>query len=1028
MSSSEHEIPTMDVNHEGIEEEFYLPDGSKVPDKFDDVSQRSNVTCRRQRNLTEKGAEYYINLQTKRRKMLIEELIRKKCFIEESMRTFKNVPDVINTLRDVDSITAELYEVNERLFGLLGDENFKSLYEQNQQIDQDTVMVKTMATRWLKDAEKDDARSHSSRSSSSTASSRSSRSGRTTSSKRYMSSLVEKVAVEEAKLAELRLEMSLTEEKSRLDQEARNLKLKEEQQKSEARVAVYRKYANQQDAEVKIDETRQNAATVPDDVIRSRTQQYINDAFNSSPAAMSSSVPVYTAAFSVSIPENVSTTSITSTTSSTQQCNTDVYMYSQAASDPVSLSKYIISSKPYELNDSTYSNHQHVQQPNHIASKKNQIESSKNQHSMLESSSSPKVPTDKSYDVLCKLLREQGAPVADLDVFTGNPLDYKYFMKSFEEVVEQRIVDSRGRLTRLMKCTGGEAKELIKGCIHKEDGYFYAKQLLEKRYGDHHRILGEYRKQLREWKPLRAGDGESYRKFYSFLLQCSSLVDGRVWSALDSPDNLRMILSKLPGAARDRWNRKVLQIRTSLREPELNDLIQFVENETTLMTDPLYSRDALQEFNNTTSTPAKIHGKIKTFSNHLPIICPCCKDAHDLDDCSTFSKKDIKGKMTFIMRARLCFGCLSKTHIIKDCRKRRTCMRCNEKHPTCLHGMKPKPKDEKNKNLHHTDSQYAKKRDIKGDVKEKQNDEKLYAAASWSQQRVISICVVPVTIRHKNSKIEVKTHALLDSCSQGTFASDELIKDLKVNGIPTEITIKTLNGEQTDKSRMIQDLMIKSSYDESDSWTKLPKTYTRQEISSSEEEVATFEKLKRWKYLNRLKNKLCDVDDVKIGILVGANCPAALEPEEVIRSQDNGPYAFRTKLGWCVVGPIDQLSERNHVTCKRISLQTRSLIVNEIEFKDVGIQNMLKQLYNIDKVESRNHIKIANEYDLDEISQNDLKFMKILQQNTKMTNGHFEVPLPFKCEVQLPNNRWIAMKRAETLKKKFIKDKFFQKD
>ena len=54
--------------------------------------------------------------------------------------------------------------------------------------------------------------------------------------------------------------------------------------------------------------------------------------------------------------------------------------------------------------------------------------------------------------------------------------------------------------------------------------------------------------------------------------------------------------------------------------------------------------------------------------------------------------------------------------------------------------------------------------------------------------------------------------------------------------------------------------------------------------------------------------------------------------------------------------------------------------------------------------------------------------MKILQQDRKKTNGHYEVPLPFKCEIQLPNNRWIAMKRAESLKRKFMKDKVFQED
>ena len=163
-------------------------------------------------------------------------------------------------------------------------------------------------------------------------------------------------------------------------------------------------------------------------------------------------------------------------------------------------------------------------------------------------------PEDVTYSILCRLLQEQGAPEADLDIFDGNPLEYNFFIKNFEEVVEKKIADPRGRLTRLMKFTSGEAKELIKGCIHREssDGYSFAKQLLAKRFGDRNRILAEYRKQLKEWKPLKLGDGAAYRKYYSFLLKCSSIGSGSHWYALDSPDNIRLVLSKLPGAARDR--------------------------------------------------------------------------------------------------------------------------------------------------------------------------------------------------------------------------------------------------------------------------------------------------------------------------------------------------------------------------------------------------------------------------------------------------------------------------------------------
>ena len=46
-------------------------------------------------------------------------------------------------------------------------------------------------------------------------------------------------------------------------------------------------------------------------------------------------------------------------------------------------------------------------------------------------------------------------------------------------------MDARGRLTRLIKYTSGDAKELIKHCIHRpaHEGYEEAKQLLKERYG-----------------------------------------------------------------------------------------------------------------------------------------------------------------------------------------------------------------------------------------------------------------------------------------------------------------------------------------------------------------------------------------------------------------------------------------------------------------------------------------------------------------------------------------------------------------
>ena len=58
-----------------------------------------------------------------------------------------------------------------------------------------------------------------------------------------------------------------------------------------------------------------------------------------------------------------------------------------------------------------------------------------------------------------------------------------------------------------------------------------------------------------------------------------------------------LVLSKLPGNSREKWNRTVLNIRMRhLREPDFADLIHFVDGEATLANDPLFSKDVLSGY------------------------------------------------------------------------------------------------------------------------------------------------------------------------------------------------------------------------------------------------------------------------------------------------------------------------------------------------------------------------------------------------------------------------------------------------
>ena len=96
--------------------------------------------------------------------------------------------------------------------------------------------------------------------------------------------------------------------------------------------------------------------------------------------------------------------------------------------------------------------------------------------------------------MLCKLIQRQGASEDDIDIFSGDPLEYHYFMEVFKGVVEKKIENPRERLTRLIKYTTGEAKDLIKHCMQQPsaEGYENAMELLESRCGDPLKILESY--------------------------------------------------------------------------------------------------------------------------------------------------------------------------------------------------------------------------------------------------------------------------------------------------------------------------------------------------------------------------------------------------------------------------------------------------------------------------------------------------------------------------------------------------------
>ena len=221
----------------------------------------------------------------------------------------------------------------------------------------------------------------------------------------------------------------------------------------------------------------------------------------------------------------------------------------------------------------------------------------------------------------------------------------------------------------------------------------------------------------------------------------------------------------------------------------------------------MFSRQAIESLNGKIEKQRERRNRrLKTLTTEaLEEKCPICSSNHDIDECEDLKKLSVDERSKVFFKKKLCYGCcnpMSNGHNSKSCKKRRKCKHCEGTHPTVLHGFKIKSKERSKQGQ---------------DGKENAEGENRSASVNCGSSRmnqVISMCIVPVKVRIKGSQGAVKTCAMLDNCSQGRFVKTKLLEELKVSGIKTAVTIKTLNGDYKHSSTIAVDGLEVTNVDE----------------------------------------------------------------------------------------------------------------------------------------------------------------------------------------------------------------------
>ena len=153
---------------------------------------------------------------------------------------------------------------------------------------------------------------------------------------------------------------------------------------------------------------------------------------------------------------------------------------------------------------------------------------------------------------------------------------------------------------------------------------------------------------------------------------------------------------------------------------------------------------------------------------------------------------------------------------------------------------------------------------------------------------------------------------------------------------------------------------------------------------------------------------LPSIDETKVELIIGCNVPEAFWVLEERRGNKGDPNAISSPLGWMLIGPMDRMECNNGHYCVNF---TR--IVN-VEKEGHFLMQQLERFWKTDNAGLIPDCKVS-------MSIEDKRALAVMESSAKLVDGHYQLALPWREPApKLPNNRIMAERRLQLLKKRFL--------
>ena len=622
----------------------------------------------------------------------------------------------------------------------------------------------------------------------------------------------------------------------------------------------------------------------------------------------------------------------------------------------------------------------------------------------------PAPPVNESSNDLtlavARLELDRDLPKVEIPVFDGSALLWPRFVEQFYIHIHSRVgLSDARRIEILQSHVKGDAKRVIQGLGYSGRNYAQCLQELKFAFGHRVSVARAYVNAITSGSVIASGDSSALRSFYITVRDCITTLRQMCYtSEINSSDVLQRTARRIPNDKRNKWNDFVRNV-CRIREPSLLDLQRWLKDciESEFCPYAVSARPVKQPSQQSSPAPGSHHSTLNTSATNRSVVstvehsrrdnertCLLCSGDHQVARCRQYLNKTVEDRYSFVLANQLCINCLYPGHRIANCTSTVVCKDsgCGKKHHTTLHRRRSVRSES------HVNVQVE--RNVQSSTEVHQVNTLQVSKYSVYFQ------VVPVVVQGHNGR-SVRTYALLDSASDITLINSELADDLGLKGKMQNLVVDTMGPSFSISSKCVS-FNVRASEDPEARPLYISRAFTRPGVFN----CPSF-KMSELQHMPHLMGlNLADVERQEVKLLIGANVPRAHLQLETREGQIDEPIAIQTQLGWCVMGVqhSEFTKHSSHVNLLSASQDELSLQVEQFwQTESFGVRATVNKPRSVE----------------------DERALQVLQKDTRFVSGHYEVPMLWKgSDVRMPDNRYMAEKRFQSLTKRFSRDSEFQ--